>query len=131
MEEKKTRYGIAYASFVVLALISCWTCYLTYSVLRASGGASDGLAPAIGFFVLIPFGIPLLVALILGPGMTILFFRRDPYLTTMTGLSILLVVTLNISDNDPWYWLKFNCVYGIACIIIIGIKLLLRFKTPG
>jgi ABC-type Na+ efflux pump permease subunit len=69
---------------VVLGLIAIWTSYWAYV---------DPDPGVIGFLVIIPFGIPLLLALILGPGLSIVLWR-DLRLMTLTVLSIAMLIAL-------------------------------------
>jgi hypothetical protein len=82
---RRTLHDIAYISFMVLGLIAIWTSYWAYV---------DPDPGVIGFLVMIPFGIPLLLALILGPGLSMALWR-DIRLMTLTVLSIAMLVALN------------------------------------
>jgi hypothetical protein len=62
--------------------------------------------------VIIPFGIPLLLALILGPGLSV-FLWRDYRLMTLTVLSSGVVIALNILREENWFTLLIP--YGAIC----------------
>jgi hypothetical protein len=81
---RRALHDIAYTSFVVLGLIAIWTSYWAYV---------DPDPGVIGFLVIIPFGIPLLLALILGPGLSIVLWH-DLRLMTLTALSIAMLIAL-------------------------------------
>lgn len=100
---KRTRHDIAYISFIVLGLIAIWTSYWVHV---------DPDPGVIGFLVIIPFGIPLLLALILGPGLSV-FLWRDYRLMTLTVLSIGVVIALNILREENW--LALLIPYGAIC----------------
>lgn len=89
---KRALHDIAYISFMVLGLIAIWTSYWAYV---------DPDPGVIGFLVIIPFGIPLLLALILGPGLSMVLWR-DVRLMTLTVLSIAMLVALNTLGEKVW-----------------------------
>jgi hypothetical protein len=96
-----TRYNIAYFSFMVLGAISFWTAYLTYTELKAAGGETSGVDGVLGFLVFLPLGIPILLALIFGPGFSIVM-GRDSRLMTLTVLTLVLIFALVISGYTTW-----------------------------
>ena len=97
----RARHDIAYISFMVLGLISLWTAYFVHSEIQAAGGSTGGVDGVLGFLVIIPFGVPLLLALILGPGLSV-FLRRDYRLLALTVLSIALVIALGNLGYKIW-----------------------------
>jgi hypothetical protein len=112
---QRTRHDIAYVSFIILGLISFWTSYFVHSEIKAAGGQTGGVDGVLGFLVIIPFGIPLLFALILGPGLSVLL-RRDYRLMTLTALSIALVTALSNLGYETWPVLL--APYAAACVTI-------------
>jgi hypothetical protein len=90
---KRALHDIAYISFMVMGLISLLTSYFVHSEIQAAGGNTGGVGGVLGFLVIIPFGIPLLLALILGPGLS-MFLWRDYRLMTLTVLTIALLIAL-------------------------------------
>lgn len=100
---RHTLHDIAYISFMILGLIAIWTSYWAYV---------DPDPGVIGFLVIIPFGIPLLLALILGPGIS-LFLWRDYRLVALTALTIGVVIALNILREEKWFALLIP--YGAIC----------------
>jgi hypothetical protein len=100
---RRTLHDIAYISYIILGLISLWTASL------------EPEPNVIGFLVLIPFGIPLLLALILGPGIS-LFLWRDHRLAALTILTIGVVIALNTLREETW--LAFLIPYGAICTAI-------------
>lgn len=112
---RRTLHNIAYISFVVLGLISFWTSYFVYSEIRAAGGGTGGVDGVLGFLVIIPFGIPLLLALILGPGISLLLWH-DYRLLALTVLSLGLVIALSSLGYETWPMLL--SPYGAVCVTI-------------
>jgi len=112
---QRARHDIAYVSFMVLGLISFWTSYFIYSEIQAARGETGGVNGVLGFLVIIPFGIPLLFALILGPGLSV-FLWRDYRLMTLTMLSIALVIALGNLGYETWVALLVP--YGVVCTAI-------------
>lgn len=110
---QRARHDIAYISFMVLGLISLWTSYFVHSEIQAAGGRTGGVDGVLGFLVIIPFGIPLLLALILGPGLSV-FLRRDYRLMTLTVLSIALVIALSNLGYRTWPMLL--SLYAAVCM---------------
>lgn len=103
---KRALHDIAYISFMVLGLIAIWTSYWAYV---------DPDPGVIGFLVIIPFGIPLLLALIVGPGLSMVLWR-DVRLMTLTVLSIAMLVALNILGEEAWP-IPLS-LYAAACMTI-------------
>jgi hypothetical protein len=89
---QRARHDIAYVAFTILGLIAIWTSYWVHV---------DPDPGVIGFLVLIPFGIPLLLALILGPVLSVLLWR-DVRLMTLTVLSIAMLAALSVLDEAAW-----------------------------
>jgi hypothetical protein len=112
---KRKLHDIAYSSFMVLGLISLWTSYFVHSEIQAAGGETSGVDGVLGFLILIPFGIPLLLALILGTGLSV-FLRRDYRLLTLTVLSIALVIPLSNFGYKTWPMLL--SLYAAVCMTI-------------
>jgi hypothetical protein len=107
-----TRHNIAYFSFLALGLIAFWTAYLVHSEIQAAGGGTSGVDGVLGFLVLIPLGIPLLLALVFGPGLS-LFLSRDRRLMTLTVITVVLMVALGSLGYSTWPFLLFP--YAVAC----------------
>ena len=103
---KRTLHDIAYVSFMVLGVIAIWTSFWAYV---------DPDPGVFGFMVLIPFGIPLLLALILGTGLSV-FLRRDYRLITLTVLSIALVIPLSNFGYKTWPMIL--SLYAAVCMTI-------------
>lgn len=112
---QRTRHDIAYISFMVLGLISLWTSYFVHSEIQAARGRTSGVDGVLGFLVIIPFGIPLLLALILGPGLS-MFLWRDYRLMTLTVLSIALLIALGNLGYKAWPVLL--PLYAAVCMTI-------------
>lgn len=107
-----TRHNIAYFSFMVLGLIAFWTAYLIRSEVQAAGGGTSGVDGVLGFLVLIPLGIPLLLALVFGPGLS-MFLWRDSRLMTLTVITLVLMVALASLGYAAWPALLFP--YAAVC----------------
>jgi hypothetical protein len=97
---RRTLHDMAYISYMILGAISLWTASL------------EPEPNVIGFLVIIPFGIPLLLALVLGPGIS-LFLWRDYRLGGLTALTIGVVIALNILREGNWFALLIP--YGAIC----------------
>lgn len=101
----RRRRGIAHGSFGVLGLIGLWTAHLT----RVD--PSEGV---IGFLVMIPFGLPLIVALGLGLGMTVVL-RDDARLNVLSTLTVAIACLLLVLDLEDWT-VPLG-LYSAACIL--------------
>jgi len=89
--------------------------YLVFTEIRASNGATDGLAGVLGIGIFAVLGIPLLLSVILGPLLS-LFIWHNRHLLTMSALSFILILLLAILGSATWAPLLFT--YGIACTVI-------------
>lgn len=107
-----TRRDIAYCSFMTLGFIAFWTGYLIHSEVRAAGGRTSGVDGVLGFLVLIPLGIPLLLALVFGPGLSLLLWS-DRRLMALTVLTLALMVALGAVGYATWPYLLF--FYAAVC----------------
>jgi hypothetical protein len=94
---RRRLHDIAYISYIILGLISLWTASL------------EPEPNVIGMGVLIPFGIPLLLALILGPGIS-LYLWRDYRLVGLTILTIVIGIVLGNFMEATWY-AYLLCIY--------------------
>ncbi len=101
----RVRRGIAHGSFGVLGLIGLWTAYLTWV------DPSEGV---IGFLVMIPFGLPLLGALGLGLGTT-LVLRDDARLNVLSTLTVAIAGLLFVLELEDWP-VPLG-LYSAACIL--------------
>ena len=119
-----TRHNIAYFSFLVLGLIAFWTAYLIHSEVQAAGGGTSGVDGVLGFLVLIPLGIPLLLTLVFGPGLSILLWR-DRRLVTLTVMTVVVVVALASLGYAKWPFLLFS--YAAVCWVI-DVLWLVRYR---
>jgi hypothetical protein len=119
-----TRHNIAYFSFMVLGLIAFWTAYLIHSEVQAAGGGTSGVDGVLGFLVLIPLGIPLLLAVVFGPGLSILLWR-DRRLVTLTVITVVVVVALASLGYTKWPVLLF--AYAAVCWAI-DVLWLVRYR---
>jgi hypothetical protein len=119
-----TRHNVAYFSFMALGLIAFWTAYLVHSEIRAASGGTSGVDGVLGFLVLIPLGIPLLLALVFGPGLSVFLFR-DRRLMTLTVLTVVLMVALGSFSYTAWPFLLFP--YAVVCWTI-DVLWLIRYR---
>jgi hypothetical protein len=101
-----------------LGLIAIWTSYWAYV---------DPDPGVIGFLVLIPFGIPLLLALVLGPAIS-LYLWRDYRLGALTMLTIGVVIALNTLREVTWF--AFLIPYGAICMAI-GITWFTKYRRTS
>ena len=112
---KRALHDKAYISFMVLGLISFWTSFHFYHEVNA-GGSTGGVGGLLLFVVLVPCGIPLLLALILGPGLSVVHCLDDYRLMTLTVISIALVIALGNFGYETWS--MFLAVYATLCMTI-------------
>jgi MFS family permease len=105
----------AYISFMVLGLISFWTSFHFYHG-GVAGGSTSSVPAILVFVVFVPCGIPLLLALIFGPGLSVVHCRDDYRLMTLTAISIALVIALNGLGYETWA--MFLAVYATVCMTI-------------
>jgi hypothetical protein len=106
----------AYISFMVLGLISFWTSFHFYHEIKVSGGNTDGAPAILVFVVFLPCGIPLLLALIFGPFLSVNHCQDDYRLMTLTVISIALVIALGNFGYETWS--MFLAVYATLCMTI-------------
>lgn len=105
---KQKHRDIAYVSFLTLGLISGWAAFIAY-VCR-----NDDIPAALGFGVFVPFLLPMMVAMVLGAGLAL--FLRDLRLVAMTALSIVLVTTIELFEEQIW-WLPL-ALHSAACLTL-------------
>lgn len=113
---KRTLLDIAHVSFMVLGLISAWAAHVVHDTL------ADDVYAALGFLVFVPCGIPLLLALALGPGLSFVLWR-NPRLMALTVLSIALLVvagTTRLSQSllDHGAWPVLLALHAAACTLV-------------
>ena len=114
LKPRSNTHKIAYASFGILGVISFYISYLTYG---AVGGAGGHIPPgAIGFLIIIPLGIPIFLAVIFGPCLSLFAGWDDGYLMFLTGLSFFLVVGSFVVSVSALSWLYL--AYGLSCLTI-------------
>jgi len=106
---------VAYICFKVLGLISFIEAYLIYQELEASGGGASGLAGVIGISMAALFGIPLVIAISLGPLLSLVIWH-DNRLLVLTSITVILIIILAIVASSTWASLLF--IYGMACMFI-------------
>ncbi len=97
---RRVYHDIAFSSFFVLSLIAFWTSYLVHHEFTVSGGSTD-LGAAIGMGVIGLFGVPLVVALVLGPGLS-LFLWRNYLLLILSILTIVVFVIIGNLGIERW-----------------------------
>jgi len=121
LKPRRKAHKIAYASFGILGSISFYISYLTFG---AVGGAGGHIPPGvIGFLIIIPLGIPIFLAVIFGPFLSLFAGWDDGYLMFLTGLSFLLVVGSYVVSASAITWLYL--AYGLSCFTI-GAKWLIK-----
>ena len=91
---RRKYHDIAYASFFFIALIALWTSFLTYMEPREG-------AAAVGMGVIGPFGIPLAIALVLGPGLSLLLWRNE-LLLILAVITIIVFAELPSRGFEAW-----------------------------
>ena len=110
---QEARHNIAYFSFMILGLISLWTAYLVHSEVSAAGGGTSGVDGVLGFLVFIPLGIPLLFALVFGPGLSMLLWP-DRRLVALAALTFGVLVALASFGYAAWAYFLFP--YAALCL---------------
>ncbi len=101
---RRSLYAIAYKCYVFLGSIALWTSL--WAFLDPDPGV-------IGFLVMIPFGIPLLLALIFCPAASLLLWQdfRVLVLLVLTFGTVAAVLPLDIK-----VWPAFLLPYGVTAI---------------
>ena len=126
IKPRSNAHKIAYASFGILGVISLYISYLTFG---AVGGAGGHIPPrAIGFLIIIPLGIPIFLAVIFGPCLSLFAGWDDGYLMFLTGLSFLLVVGSFVVSVSTLSWVYL--AYGLSCLTI-GTKWIMKMNVGG
>jgi cytochrome bd-type quinol oxidase subunit 2 len=121
---EEARHNVAYFSFMILGLISLWTAYLVHSEITAASGGTSGVDGVLGFLVYIPLGIPLLLALVLGPGLSMLLWN-DRRLVTLATMTLGLLVALVTLGYAAWPFLLLP--YSALCLAI-SLLWILRYR---
>ena len=116
IKTRNDRRRYAYLSFILLGLFSLWASYLTYGAVEGVGGYSPGFLGVMDFFLSTPIAIPIPIAAIFGPFLSLFTNWDDGYLMSMTGLSFLLVVLAGIVSATALSWIFL--AYGVACLVI-------------
>ena len=96
---RRVYHDIAFAAFFVLVLIALWTSYLI--LISISDGTTDDLPVLIPLGVGVIAGIPLLIALVLGPGLS-LFLWRNHLLLILSILTIVMFVVIGNLPYERW-----------------------------
>jgi len=97
---KRIYHDIAFAAFFVLALIALWTSYLIHDEFTLSGGSTD-LGAVVGIGVIGVLGIPLVISLVLGPGLS-LFLWRNNLLLILSILTIAVFIIIGNLGFEGW-----------------------------
>ena len=97
---RRVYHDIAFAAFFVLALIALWTSFLIHHEFTVSGGPG-GLDAAVGIGVIGVFGIPLVISLVFGPGLS-LFLWRNHLLLILSILTIVMFVVIGNLPYERW-----------------------------
>lgn len=96
---RRVYHDIAFAAFFVLVLIALWTSYLI--LISISDGTTDDLPVLIPLAVGVIAGIPLLIALVLGPGLS-LFLWRNNLLLILSILTIAVFLIIGNLGFEKW-----------------------------
>jgi len=115
MTERKRR-DIAYGSFFALGLVALWARVNAY---EGWGDSPDALAMLMMMLVIMPFGIPALIALILGVWFTFSCRRWDPVLVSLAlvPFAILPIVWNSFQYEAILFVAILLVVYGGFCIV--------------
>jgi hypothetical protein len=116
IKKRNARRRYAYLSFILLGLISLWGSYLTYGAVEGVGGYTSGFFGVMDFFLSNPLAIPISIAAIFGPVLSLFTNWDDRYLMFLTGLSLLLVVGSFVVSVSVLSWLYM--AYGLSCLTI-------------
>jgi len=116
IKKRNARRRYAYLSFILLGSFSLWAFYLTYGAVEGAGGYAPGFLGVLDFFLSDPLTIPISIAAVFGPFLSLFTNWDDGYLMSMTGLSFLLVVLAGIVSATTLSWIFL--AYGVACFVI-------------
>jgi hypothetical protein len=117
MKQGRAEYDLAYGSF-----LCCGVSSLVISSLEASNLASkldSGSAGALGFLVMIPLALFLLVAAVVGIVQCVRLWRHWP-LIVLGSMSILLAVVVSSDDGSTSRVNAVAIAYGIIVVAICG-----------
>ena len=103
-----TRRNKAYSSFLFLGLVALWAAYI-------GGGSPEAHGLAMIFAVIVPFGIPVVIELILGVRFNFSCRRWDPVLVSRVLVSFAIAVVCN--STSFYYDVILFAVYGGFCVV--------------
>ena len=99
---RRIPHDIAYAAFIVLGLIALYAASIFFRFSPQE--PEDSFYAALGFGIVIPFGVPSLIAVLLGPGLSI-FLWRDYRLAILLAASVAELAGLVYSPHNFWAWI--------------------------
>ena len=109
---KRVAHDIAYAAYIVLGLIALFVASNFYGLSQGRAEGEDSYYALLVIWVII-LGIPFLIALLLGPCLSI-FLWRDCRLAMLVVASILEFAGWVYARYDFWAWILFP--YGVLSL---------------
>jgi hypothetical protein len=126
-------FDIAYGAYGFLGAVALWTARLIFPGSPARGtGAYDAFVAGLGFFVAIPFGLPAVVALIVGCSLS-LRLSRDTWLVSLLLATLVFICYLLVWKSLASGWTQWfpMSLYGATCIVsAMGWFLFRRERSP-
>jgi hypothetical protein len=111
MELQSFSEKLALNFFRLLGIISF---LFAFAMILLASGATAGV---VGFFMTLPGTIIMILALILGPGLS-LFIWHNQHLNFMKALSLFVALLMFLFQNFDWVLFLIFIAYGIACASI-------------
>ena len=111
MELESFSEKLAFNSFRLLGIVSF---LFAFAMILLGTGTTPG---EVGFLIILPTTIILILALVLGPGLS-LFIWHNPHLNFIKAVSLFVAFLLFLFQNFEWIMLLIFIVYGFACASI-------------
>jgi hypothetical protein len=117
MTRSTGRLDIAYGAYCFLGAVALWAARVIYPGSPPPGtGGYDAFIAGLAFMVVIPFGLPGLIALLVASWLS-LQLSRDTWLVALLLVSFLFAAYLFLSYNVGRYDWWPVCLYGATCTI--------------
>ncbi len=111
MELESFSEKLAFNSFRLLGIVSF---LFAFTIILLASGMTGGV---VGFFIVLPTYIIMILALILGPGLS-LFIWHNQHLNFIKALSLFVALLIFLFQNFAWVLFLIFIAYGIACVSI-------------
>ena len=102
---KRVAHDIAYAAYIVLGLIALYMASIFHTLSQGRPEGEDSYYALLVIWAMI-FGIPLLIAVLLGPCLSI-FLWQDYRLAILVAASIVEFAGWVYAPHDFWAWFLF------------------------